>query len=552
MRSIILDIKDFKWLFVSEIKGIQDYIFGTDKLRHIIGASEIISSITGSKSYSEKEEAQPLYKSVLKALECIEEQDYIIMQAAAGRLILLFKEKKNIDKLMAIWGIILNEYAPGAELVYNSYEIKSPNLCTEKDNALKDMRLQRQQPSCSLPIPSLPVERCRRDGKAAVTVNPQDSREPISNEIYRKLEAAASSRQTLFKKFIPKRKGKIEQNFSHLEDETNWPVDFKDITDNNDKTYMAVMHIDVNRMGRFFQELANVLGHENSETFIEISLLASQKLLSAAQYAAQEATREILKVHPNTISKDNPMPLRPLVLAGDDLTVVIKAPYAIPFAKRYMKEFSNNAQLELRKLVKTKHINIREELTRLTLSAGITYTKANFPFKSAYNLCEELCKLGKKQSNRECSTISFYRQTTSTCDELESLLEREFTHTYNNIQLKLSYETYALSPNTCNLPQITDLENMVTAFSKLPKGVLRKMATKLFDSKEIVDSAWNRFVDICSSRNSNSLEQLQASMENITHNHNEPLWENLINQTYKTPLIDAINLHSVVSAYYAD
>ena len=77
-------MNDFKWLFVSEIKGIQDYILATDKLKHMVGASEIIASITDKEFYDE---------IVLKTIDCEYDKDYKVMMAAAGRLMLLFKEE---------------------------------------------------------------------------------------------------------------------------------------------------------------------------------------------------------------------------------------------------------------------------------------------------------------------------------------------------------------------------------------------------------------------------------------------------------------------------
>lgn len=549
LRSNILAIEDFKWLFVSEIKGIQDYILGTDKLKHIIGASEIVSNIT-----------KKIYHNVLNDLGCLEGTDYEVMQEAAGRLILLFNKKENMDKLLAVWGIIINEYAPGAELVYNGFQMDTSNLYNERENALKKMRLQRQQPSCSLPIPSLLVERCRRDGKAAVKLNPQDSKEPISNEIDKKLEAAKNSRKDLLKMFIPE--SDSNHSYSHLESEELWPQDFKDLTDSNDQNYMAVMHIDVNKMGLFFIELGNNLKNADPNKFLEVNKLVSEKLLDSIKYAAQQATKSILDEMESKegiyVGKTDDynriplMPMRPIVLAGDDLTLVIKAPYAIRFAESYMNNFSSRAKKELLQIINTYKLNINTGLTDLTLSAGITFTKAKFPFKVAYNLCEELCKLGKKMSQRSVSTISFYRQTTSTCDDLENLLDREFKHNDGTTVLDLSYRTYALSNNENRLPLIADLKRIVTNFCNLPQGALRKMATKLFDNKIIVDSAWERFVDICSDRRSHELEKLLGNMKSITKNSTQQLWENYTNNVYRTPLVDAINLYSVTADYYKE
>lgn len=556
LRSIILAIDNFKWLFVSEIKGIQDYIFNTDKLRHIVGASEIVSSITGSND--DTDDISPFYQNVLQALECRKDVDYKVMQAAAGRLMILFNNKEKLDKLMAVWSIVMNEYAPGTELVYDCFEINPSDLTKARETALKSMVSQRQQPSCSLPIASLPAERCRRDSKAAVGVDENHGkREPISNEIKRKLEAAQESKKSLFKKFIPQNVAKetIDDDYKILDNNDKWPIDFEDITGFDDKSYMAVAHVDVNSMGNFFIKLGEQLKNKTPEENLEIGQTVSQKLLESASYAAQSATRTIIEENPklkNAISRGCKMPLRPLVLAGDDLTFVIKAPYAIRFIESYINFFSEKAKQELTQIIKDNNLTLDEKITELTLSAGVTFTKAKFPFKSAYELCENLCKLGKQSSERKVSTISFYRQTTSTCDDLESLLLREFSHVSDKTTLKLTYGTYAISKNEKGLPLITDLEAIVSTFGSLPKGALRKIATMLFADKHTVDSAWERFVDICSSRNASAMNKLKGYLTIITKNKEMPLWAGNKDNSFTTPLVDALNLHSISSDFYYD
>ena len=135
-------MNDFKWLFVSEIKGIQDYILATDKLKHIVGASELIASIT----------YKDFYETVLRELGCEKDKDYKVMMAAAGRLMLLFKDESKLKDLMAVWAIVINEYAPGVELVYDYFEADPNNLQESRKLALDKMPSKRQQPSCSLPM----------------------------------------------------------------------------------------------------------------------------------------------------------------------------------------------------------------------------------------------------------------------------------------------------------------------------------------------------------------------------------------------------------------
>ena len=525
-------MNDFKWLFVSEIKGIQEYILATDKLKHMVGASEIIASITDREFYDEK---------VLKTLNCEYDKDYKVMMAAAGRLMLLFKDEAKIKDLMAVWSIVINEYAPGVELVYDYFTIDSNNLQETRKKALEKMTSRRQQQNCSLPIPSLPVERCRRDGLAAVGIRDE---ERISKEIKRKLDGAKESRSKIIDKVIPEL-----NKYDTLKE--LFPTDFQEITGTDDKTYMAIVHIDVNSMGSFFIDVGKNLEKENIDNTLKIYQGISKCLLESAKTAAKKATGTIFKyiLEKEEIQKSKTevemIPFRPLVLAGDDFTFVIKSPYAVRYSEKYIEEFNNEAKKQLAKIIKEYNLSISDEKYDFKLSAGITFTKSKFPFKTAYGLCEKLCKMGKELSKRNVSTISFYRQTTAASDDLEILLNREFQHD----KLEMTYKTYALGSNNENLPSIKDLESIISALYKLPRGSLRKIASKLFSDKNTVDMFWKRFISICQERNSQVYEILKKSLIKITKNTETPLWEKTPDGNYKTPLIDAINLYSVNSNF---
>lgn len=115
------------------------------------------------------------------------------------------------------------------------------------------------------------------------------------------------------------------------------------------------------------------------------------------------------------------IPIVPVLVGGDDLTVYIAGDYAIPFAEAYIRHYEEltNADEVLRYLA----IVVNKELPDakpgpLTASAGVAIVGRNFPFHIAYDLAEKLVsrgkKLGKKKGEVQCSTLDFHilRDTT--------------------------------------------------------------------------------------------------------------------------------------------
>lgn len=130
------------------------------------------------------------------------------------------------------------------------------------------------------------------------------------------------------------------------------------------------------------------------------------------------------------------LPMVPVLVGGDDVTVYTDGRYAIPFAEAYIRHYerlTGNDEL----LKQLAVVAGAETPGPLTASAGVAIVGRNFPFHIAYNLAEELVsrgkKLGKKPGTVPCSTIDFHvlRDATvldpdDTLDEYKGRTQRPF------------------------------------------------------------------------------------------------------------------------------
>ena len=105
------------------------------------------------------------------------------------------------------------------------------------------------------------------------------------------------------------------------------------------------------------------------------------------------------------------LPVVPVLVGGDDVTVYTDGRYAIPFAEAYIRHYERLTGEDdlLRELAV---IAGAPEPGSLTASAGVAIVGRNFPFHIAYDLAEGLVsrgkKLGKKPDASPCSTIDFH------------------------------------------------------------------------------------------------------------------------------------------------
>lgn len=230
---------------------------------------------------------------------------------------------------------------------------------------------------------------------------------------------------------------------------------------------VGVVHIDGNGVGAIMRDLGSahravqkigvstisdeVTTEQNSglQSFI---MEVNRRLDDVVKKAIALSWYDVQELTPDT--PDTVVPIAPVLVGGDDVTVYTDGRYAIPFAEAYIRHYEeltkDDSLLSVLAIVaggkKTDAPErdcfrledyIVQEPGPLTASAGAAIVGRNFPFHIAYDLAEGLVsrgkKLGKKPGASPCSTIDFHvlRDTTvldpeDTLDEYEGRTQRPF------------------------------------------------------------------------------------------------------------------------------
>ena len=234
---------------------------------------------------------------------------------------------------------------------------------------------------------------------------------------------------------------------------------------------VGVVHIDGNGVGAIMRDLkrahdavkkiANkrpdmtiISGIDDFQSFI---MSVNKRLddvvkdaIALSWYDVQELTsKDAQEPTPKTV-----VPIVPVLVGGDDVTVYTDGRYAIPFAEAYIRHYEELTKdddlLSVLAIVaggkktdapERDHFEIGDYIIQnpgpLTASAGVAIVGRNFPFHIAYDLAEDLVsrgkKLGKKKETVPCSTIDFHvlRDATvldpdDTLDEYKGRTQRPF------------------------------------------------------------------------------------------------------------------------------
>ena len=137
------------------------------------------------------------------------------------------------------------------------------------------------------------------------------------------------------------------------------------------------------------------------------------------------------------------IPLIPLVLGGDDLTVLCDGRIAVEFAATYLKAFQEQTKKEqvleqssiIPKILEKKNDCEEDDWTKLGAAAGIAITKPHYPFHRGYELAEQLLKQAKKVKSKigvsRCA-LDFHILFDGAETSLDDLRERwTLTETHN-------------------------------------------------------------------------------------------------------------------------
>jgi hypothetical protein len=238
----------------------------------------------------------------------------------------------------------------------------------------------------------------------------------------------------------------------------------------------------------------------------------SKNLDKATIQAARDAFDSVVKKdYENTISEDSKtklrLPIRPVVIGGDDLTVIIKGNLAIDFTNKFLNSFKQRTAEYFKGLITDYDLHKFEN--GLTACAGIAYVKPSYPFHYAVELAEELCSYSKtkaKKINGENvpSCLTFHKVQSSFVDDYKnSIVERELKMG----DVYLNFGPYSTDDNCKYLPKVSDLKEHVKQIKRAdsPKSNLRNWLSELSVSSERAEQLLQRTKTI-HSRFVNSLE----------------------------------------------
>lgn len=386
-------------LVIVEVSRKQEYIFASNRVKENVGASNIIEHVTNKLTVQE-----------------MEKNNGSKLLAGGGKSI--FQFQKTDDALIfakEVTGTVIKEF-PGVELfvAMTDFDNEKEKIRDVIDLLYKELEKKKNRRANTVGIIGLGIEKiCQSTGKVAVKKSGEAF---IASDIRVKEKCAEDANET-YGEIIGK-KYKLTTAIDKL------------INKGSDKSFIAVVHIDGNQMGDKFKKLKKHFKesefkedrNENEKYKKEL-----RKLSDDIDKAYKESFREMCEViayneeeiKEETNISERIFPLRPLILAGDDITYIANGKIGVESARIFIEKLNK------------KTVKIGTEEIQLNACAGVSLVKLKYPFFKAYQLAEELCANGKKtilrNNDGDCSMIDWHIEYGEIADSLEEIRKKCYT-----------------------------------------------------------------------------------------------------------------------------
>jgi len=501
--------------------SIQKYIFSSNKLKENVGASYLVKNIYDKQIkmaigdiFDTKFEKQfDDWKEHPEETRIRNENvGFEVGYIGGGNALLFFKDEHKARKFVKNWTKSLLIETPGLQTAVAISDFDLDNFEHELNMLFKQLSQNKNKffPNTTLSKYGITAD-CPLSGLSCdIYYRDVDMDRYISSVSYAKLKAAKSAQDEIQNKYADILKNKY--TFTNQIDQLGQLKD--------EKSYIAIVHIDGNQMGKRFMSC------EDLPSLRKLSISVQE----ATESSFKELIRYIVKNMPFFTDESNGfkiakkdrkyiLPIRPIIIGGDDITFVCDGRLGVHFAEKFIEFFSKQS------------VSDKEPLSAC---AGVSITKTKYPFYRGYLLVEELCTEAKKCAKKEkdSSWLDFHIAYGGCSGTLLEIREKH----YKVKEGELHFGPYRFSNNKPDDEKnIINLKEGIKYLTQWPRSKLKEMRSVLTLSWE----ATKKFIEEMKARGL-KLPNIEGGTDYTING-----WENA-----KTPYFDMIELMEMYPEYF--
>ena len=511
-----------------DVQSIQKYIFANNKLKANVGASYIVDRLFEDvlcKDVILKLESGAditSWKTRRDSITSLPASVYVAYIGGGKALILIANDHANMIEsiIKTFTSQVLTQY-PGLKVGVTTGTVTLEDI--DERQLFKQLKNNQYTLNPILrPANTGLTTICDYSGDTADTViNFGDGERLVATSFTSKFNAFEAANARLKKDL-----------FGTEDIEWVFPSEFDELGQNksteNSKTGIndiAIVHIDGNNMGARFISCGGL--EERSELSEKVAIKTLESFKSLVQWIIDKY--DILKK--NLELTDKMLPIRPIIVGGDDITFVCNARIAVQAAHFLMQELlSDNNGMSI------------------DSCAGIAVIPTSYPFFRGYQMAEQLCdsakskmrtyNKGNKDNEDNEANKSCWLDFAFLHGETAPTLEQFFANEYSSLTGNMHYGPYRVyekgkiyEDEREGLWQLLDCTQQFKDSHVMARNKVKELRSVLQDNEHM----WTVFC-----------KQLQNTNQSIPEvsgweDFKEKLWVKVADEM-RTPYIDAIEL----------
>lgn len=476
-------------LAMYDVRGKQEYIFKTNKLKEIVGGSCIIrdcfkeylfpsaeeymrrkakkegiplsdDEVCGIYNYNDlknepeyiseinkgKEFSQKAFERMMQDEKCAARYAGEVVYERGGNFFVLYKDKETCIEINKIFTrkLLKELYTLKVLCTYIELENGLVNFIEDRKKLYEKHRISEAEESVICPVNTLPFVQVDEVTSLPLTKYNENTRKKVSTEAEAKL---AKHLDVYNEKYGEKDLDKL-------------------VTRKGEESLLAVVYIDGNNMGAKVQ---NVLGTETSYDQCVKKLRETSEFIQ--KNYVEDRIKDIDQMLEEKAKKGKKKAGKRLVVfAGDEINLICNARDAYDIAKTYLKGLHQ--------------VSWKDSTEPCSACAGIAIFHSHAPYAQAYKVAEECCESGKTRMKKLEKAREKEGKSKEVCYIDVHYCQKGIGMSLDDIREK---EVGGL----ISKPWLLDMEDEKNTTSKMPEDITIMEIEKVVEALQMIESRTN-------------------------------------------------------------
>lgn len=476
-------------LAMYDVRGKQEYIFKTNKLKEIVGGSCIIrdcfkeylfpsaeeymrrkakkegmplsdDAVCGIYNYNDsekepeyiseinkgKEFSQKAFERMMQDEKCAARYAGEVVYEGGGNFFVLYKDKETCIEINKIFTrkLLKELYTLKVLCTYIELENGLVNFIEDRKKLYEKHRISEVEESVICPVNTLPFVQVDEVTSLPLTKYNENTRKKVSTEAEAKL---AKHLDVYNEKYGEKDLDKL-------------------VTRKGEESLLAVVYIDGNNMGAKVQ---NVLGTETSYDQCVKKLRETSEFIQ--KNYVEDRIKDIDQMLEEKAKKGKKKAGKRLVVfAGDEINLICNARDAYDIAKTYLKGLHQ--------------VSWKDSTEPCSACAGIAIFHSHAPYAQAYKIAEECCESGKTRMKKLEKAREKEGKSKEVCYIDVHYCQKGIGMSLEDIREK---EVGGL----ISKPWLLDMEDEKNTTSKMPEDITIMEIEKVVEALQMIESRTN-------------------------------------------------------------